>query len=97
MLVLSLYKENYLHFVCPFDYTALAVSGKVGYLLTGLTTPVGWLLLLQLTVLSRSAIAVLVAFLYCPLFFEFSVAIGVSVIGLSQISFFLSSNYLNFE
>ena len=29
--------------VCPFDYTAVAVSGKVGYPLTGLTTPVGWL------------------------------------------------------
>ena len=39
--------------VCPF-----AVSGKVGYPLTGLTTTVGWLLLLRLTVLSRSAIVV---------------------------------------
>ena len=29
--------------VCPFDYTAFAVSGKVGYPLNGLTTPVGWL------------------------------------------------------
>ena len=42
----------------PFDYTAFAVSGKVGILQTGLTTSVGWLLLLQLTVLSRSAIVV---------------------------------------
>ena len=42
--------------VCPVDYTAFAVSGKVGYPLTGLITPVGLLLLLQLTVLSRSAI-----------------------------------------
>ena len=32
--------------VCPFDYTAVTVSGKVGYPLTGLPTPVGWLLLL---------------------------------------------------
>ena len=26
--------------VCPFDFTAFAVSEKVGYPLTGLTTPV---------------------------------------------------------
>ena len=41
---------------CPFDYTAVAVSGKVGIPLTGLTTPFGWLPLPKLTVLSRSAI-----------------------------------------
>ena len=31
LLVLSLYKGGYLQFlnVCPFDYTAVAVSGKV--------------------------------------------------------------------
>ena len=30
LLVLSLYKEDYLKkIVCPFDYTAVAVSGKV--------------------------------------------------------------------
>ena len=32
LLVLGLHKENYLHFIlnmCPFDYTAFAVSGKV--------------------------------------------------------------------
>ena len=31
LLVLSLYKEDYLQIlnVCPFDYTAIAVSGKV--------------------------------------------------------------------
>ena len=44
--------------VCPFDYTAFAVSGKVGIPLTGLTTKVGWLSLLQLTVRIRSAIIV---------------------------------------
>ena len=43
---------------CPFDYTAIAVSGKVERSETGLTTPVGWLLLFQLTILSRSAIVV---------------------------------------
>ena len=45
--------------VCPFDFTAFAVSVKVGYPYTGLTIAVGLrLFLLQLTVLSRSAIAV---------------------------------------
>ena len=41
-----------------FDYTANEVNGKVARSLTGLTTPVGWLLLLQLTALNRSAIVV---------------------------------------
>ena len=54
--------------VCPFNYTAFAVSGKVGTPLTGLSTSVRWLLLLKLTVLHRSAIVVLskfwVAFLH---------------------------------
>ena len=33
LLVLSLYKEDYLQFfnVCPIDYTVVTVSGKVGY------------------------------------------------------------------
>ena len=44
--------------VCPFDYTAFAVSWKVWIPQTGLTTPVGWLSLPQLTVLSRSAVVV---------------------------------------
>ena len=30
--------------VCPFDYTAVAVSGKVEHSLTGLTTPIAWML-----------------------------------------------------
>ena len=59
--------------VCPFDCTAVAVSGKVERSLTGLTTPVGWLLSLQLTVLGRSAILVwskiLVALLCCHVAF----------------------------
>ena len=44
--------------VYPFDYTAVAVNGKIERSLTGLTTSVEWLLLLQLTVLSRSVIVV---------------------------------------
>ena len=30
--------------VCPFDYTAVAVSGKVERSETGLTTPIAWML-----------------------------------------------------
>ena len=44
--------------VCLFDYMTVVVSGEVGYPLIGLTTPVGLLFSLQLTVLSRSAIVV---------------------------------------
>ena len=44
--------------LCPFDYAAFAVSRKVWIPLTGLSTPVGWLSLPQLTVLSWSAIIV---------------------------------------
>ena len=47
----------------PCDYTAIAGSGKVGHV-NRLTTPVGWPLLLQLTVLSRSATAVYSNFLW---------------------------------
>ena len=49
--------------VCPFDYTAFAVSRKFGIPLTGLTTQVGRLSLLQLTVLRRTSIVVLSKFL----------------------------------
>ena len=41
------------------------------------------------SVRNRCVIEVLEAFLCCPMVFEFSVGIGVFVIGLSQISFFL--------
>ena len=36
--------------VCHFDYTSSVVAGKVDLQLTELTTPVGWKLVLQLTV-----------------------------------------------
>ena len=48
---------NFLN-VCPFDCTSFVVSGMVWIPLNGLTSPVGCLLLFQLTVLSRSAIDV---------------------------------------
>ena len=65
LLVLSLYKEDYLQFIDlrPSDYTAFVVSGKVGNPFFCFTTPIGWFLLLQLTVLSRSAFVVLSKFL----------------------------------
>ena len=63
------------------------MNGRVGIPLTGLTTPVGWLLLPQLNVLSRSSIVVkskfLVAFCVVTLLFGFSVGVGAFVIGLS--------------
>ena len=43
--------------VCPFDNMAFAV-GRLSARKPVLTTPVGWLLSLQLTVLNRSAIVV---------------------------------------
>ena len=30
--------------MCPFDYTGVAVSGKVERSVTGLTTPIAWML-----------------------------------------------------
>ena len=56
--------------MCSFDYTAFAVNGNVGIPLTGLTTPVEWLSVPQLTVLSRSAIVVLSKFLVALLCFH---------------------------
>ena len=52
MLVLGLYTV----YVCPFDYTTFVVSGEVRIPLTCLTTPVEWLSLLKVTILSMSAI-----------------------------------------
>ena len=36
--------------VCPFDYTAVVVSGKVGRPNIGLTTPVAWMLSVTIAV-----------------------------------------------
>ena len=44
--------------VRAIDNTIAVVRGRVGISLTGLTKPVGWLSLLQLTVRSRSKIVV---------------------------------------
>ena len=79
--------------MCPFDYTAVAVSGKVGYPLTGLTTPVGWLVTptdRPKSVRNRCVNKVFGG--VCVLSFGFRifccVGIGGFVIGLGQISFF---------
>ena len=80
--------------VCPFDNTAFAVSWKDWIPLTGLTTSVVRLLLLQVIVLSRSAIVVLSKFWWCLVLSrcvsDFSLGVGTFVIGLSQISSFFS-------
>ena len=44
--------------ILHFDYTACAVSWKVGIPYNGLTTTIGWLSLVQFTVLSGSIIVV---------------------------------------
>ena len=84
--------------MCPFDYTAFAVSGKVGIPLTGLTTPVGLLVTptdRPKSVRNRCVIEVFGGVcVCCPLVFEFSVGIGGFVIGLGQISFFFSVKYI---
>ena len=56
----GLNKGDHLQFLneCPFDCGTFAVSGKVWCPQIGLTTTVGKLWLLQLTVLSRSAFVV---------------------------------------
>ena len=91
------YKDYYLQIhlylnVYPFDYTYAAVNGKVKRTLTGLTTPVLWLLLLQLTVLSRSKSLCNGSFggifVSSRCFLDFSVGVMAFVIGLSQISSF---------
>ena len=79
--------------VCPFDYTAFAVSGKVGYPLTGLTTPVWWLITptdRPKLVRNRCVIEVFVG--VCVLSFGFRICCWYSgfCIGMSQISFFFS-------
>ena len=76
---------------CPFDYRAFVISWKVGIPLIGLTKPVGWLSLLQLTAISQSALLLYNRtfwwqFCVVTLVFLFSVCVGYFVIGLYQIS-----------
>ena len=79
----------------PFDYPEVAVSGKAEYPLSG--SPVGCLLFLQPTVLSRSATILLsklsVAFLW--VYVPFFISLCAFVIGLSQNASFFSHRFLN--
>ena len=77
-----------------FYFLSLCEEDYLQFFKCVLTTPVRWLLLLQVTVLSQSAIVVyskfLEAFLFCNFVVDFFFGIGAFVIGLSQISFFFS-------
>ena len=82
--------------VCPFDYTAVAGSGKVGPV--NQVNHTSWVAVVTPTdrpksVRNRCLIELFVAFFVlslCP--FDISVGVGAFVIGLSQISSFLSLN-----
>ena len=89
-LVCCLYKEVYLYRLnaCPFYYKHIA-HGKVRTV-DRLTTPVEWLQLLKLTVLSLSAIALHKSNFYgvfCDVTLPFDISVGIwaFVIGPSQI------------
>ena len=78
--------------VCPLDYTAVAVSGKVERSYTGLTTPVGLTAATPTdrpkSVRNRCVIKVFggVFYVVMMLLGFFSVGVGAFVIGLSHIS-----------
>ena len=80
--------------VCPFDYTAVAGSGKVGPV--NQVNHTSWLAVVTPTDRSKSVrnrclielFVALFVFSLCP--FDISVGVGAFVIGLSQISSFLS-------
>ena len=80
--------------MCPFDYTAVAGSGKVG--LVNQVNHASWVAVVTPTdrhksVLNRCVIELFVALFVlslCP--FDISAGVGAFVIGLSQISSFFS-------
>ena len=93
-VVVGLYKEDFKQI---FKWVSFAVRATVGIPQTSLVKPVWRLSLLKLTVLSQSAICVLIILkhlIFCVVtfLFKFSVGIGGFVIGLSQISSFLCYN-----
>ena len=84
---------------CPFNYTAVAVSGKFGAHKTRLTTPVGVTAVTPTdrpkSVCNRCVIEVFGGVFYVfTMLFEFSVDVWAFVIGLSRISSFLSSYFI---
>ena len=100
-LLVCLYKEAIYKFlnVCPYDYTAVAGSGKVGPV--NQVNHTSWMDIVTPTdrpksVRNRSVIELFVALFvlsFCP--FDISVGVGAFVIGLSQISslFSVSTEY----
>ena len=80
--------------VCPFDYTAVAGNGKVGPV--NQVNHISWVVVVTPTdrpksVRNRCLIELFVALFMlslCP--FDISVGVGAFIIGLSQISSFLS-------
>ena len=73
-------KQWHLKQNCVFDYTTVVVYGRVKILLSGLATQVGWLSLLQQTVLmvhNRCVIEVFGGlFMLSLCFSDFSVGVG---------------------
>ena len=99
LLVCCLYKEVYLQIfnVCPFDYTAVAGSGKVGPV--NQVNHTNWVAIVNPTdrpksVRNRCVIELFVALFVLSLCtFDSSAGVGAFVIGLGQISSFFSSHY----
>ena len=79
--------------VCSFDYTAFAVSGKVGPV-NRLTTPID-LLVIQLTVLSRYRNCCVIEY-FCDVVYVFLLVVVVVVVDLPYVGVrtpFFSFNY----
>ena len=79
--------------MCPFDYTAVAVSGKVGPV--NQVNHTSWVAVVTSTDHNRCVIELYFALFvlsFCP--FDISVGVWAFVIGLSQISSFFSWNFV---
>ena len=91
--------------MCPFDYTAVAGSGKIGPV--NQVNHISWVTVVTQTDRPKSVCNHYVIELFVALFvlslctFDISVGVGAFVIGLSQISSFsfylLSTSILNHE
>ena len=84
--------------MCPFDYTAVAVSGKVGPI--NQVNQTSWVAVVTSTDRHKSVCNCCVIKLFFALFvlsfcpFDISVGVWAFVIGLSQISSFFSWNFV---
>ena len=96
LLVCCLYMEVYFQIinVCPFDYTAVAGSGKVGPV--NQVNHTSWVAVITPTDRLSRSVTTVVSNFFVALFvlslclFDISVGTGAFVIGLSQISSFFS-------